>query len=1247
MMNTGKISSYIVNTKEYHSECSGKYHYDICVGLLITACDPMIVQQVFEMECVLTNFDDLFALDSISAFVLVLEAGAVCHHIQYQQLRRLNFEESFAPVARLGSISSDFRAARAHKFYVAQPEVSLTQQGSPESSKAKESDNSPDASNSESSSSCSETFKPFDNYVPVTERVLHEEAIASYADLKWSIKDFHATTFQKYKNTNVALKNYQKIITQFKFDHVEGLKRILTNLQEVQNVVKEDPALNKKVFEAAEAYTKNSTNLIELFTLVKNFHFLGFKTNVDSLQAVVTAKIESDFASLKTHTADIKAMMTEMFCAFKGQSFFAPSSSVPEPTLALTRVPTNVGGEFITHYNYQSFYSNIPKHQSPEEGVTELLTRLITKDGGSSHTTPKDNKGKDIARDTDDSPRKIVKALKEAYLKKEEQMQKAAQETRLIALSKPELIKMVEEVASEARVDLKALRCSKGGHEFLMKQDAEFNPFRFSDFGVTEWDELSVIIPKKKNKVVGELMESLSKKYERLKEILGELGINPTEVCAKAIHPTKMKIEDYMYQKKLYEPLAKAKPIGMKAKDWTLLDRQALGVVRLSLAKNVAYNVVKEKTTHRLIKDMFNMSEKPSASNKVYLIWQLVNTKVKEGASVADHVNEFNSILARLVSVEIKFDDEKTEAGAKSKTKGRSSRTEVGRSQRGEPIVSKDKEVNMAAEEFDDVFVCCIENTIEDLIMDSNASFHAIYCKEELERNTRKLQRLELVHTHAYGPTSAVSIGGSRYYVTFIDDSIRKCLKSDNSKEYSSQEFIEYCVENGIKMLKTVPEIPQQKGVAERMNHALNERAKSMRLHAGPPKLIWADAVNTTAYLINRRPFVPLGFHILEKEWQGKAEVGTQIQVRDMKAVGALTVEGTEVQYSPSDYYLLLSENGELESYSEALNYQHERRYYRASGCSGLTKSRMAAEVSWERRKPRVQVEEESVRIEASTKTTVLEVDSFMFDMENINKFKMQLSQEFEMKDIGSAKQILGMSIIKNKTESTLRLSHEKYIGKVLEMFNMKDVEARCQPLGYHFKLSKKQAPKTEAARQRMAKKGTLRGSQVAATPLERHLEAYPLFSRKDVVLEGSSDSDYVGYLDLGKSTKGYVFTVGHTKISWMSRIQKCVAMSTTEAEYMVVAEAGKELVWLKNFLEELDRAQTESILYYDNQSAIYLTKNLVCSKVVTTDKLKLCAASLDSDITNEQSLVLNQRERMVRAVALLKGRWFEVYKDY
>ena len=97
-----------------------------------------------------------------------------------------------------------------------------------------------------------------------------------------------------------------------------------------------------------------------------------------------------------------------------------------------------------------------------------------------------------------------------------------------------------------------------------------------------------------------------------------------------------------------------------------------------------------------------------------------------------------------------------------------------------------------------------------------------------------------------------------------------KSLISDNGGEYSSDEFKSYCAEYGIRMIKTIPETPQQNGVAERMNRTLNERAKSMRLHAGLPKMFWADAVSTAAYLINRGPSVPLGFKIPEEEWQGK-----------------------------------------------------------------------------------------------------------------------------------------------------------------------------------------------------------------------------------------------------------------------------------------------------------------------------------------------------------------------------------------
>nr|GEX54394.1 retrovirus-related Pol polyprotein from transposon TNT 1-94 [Tanacetum cinerariifolium] len=60
-------------------------------------------------------------------------------------------------------------------------------------------------------------------------------------------------------------------------------------------------------------------------------------------------------------------------------------------------------------------------------------------------------------------------------------------------------------------------------------------------------------------------------------------------------------------------------------------------------------------------------------------------------------------------------------------------------------------------------------------------------------------------------------------------------------------------------------------------------------------------------------------------------------------------------------------------------------------------------------------------------------------DMAEIKKLKRQLYQEFEMKDLGLAKQILGMSIIRDRTKGTLMLSQEKNIGKVFEKFNTKD----------------------------------------------------------------------------------------------------------------------------------------------------------------------------------------------------------------
>nr|KYP63062.1 Retrovirus-related Pol polyprotein from transposon TNT 1-94 [Cajanus cajan] len=68
-------------------------------------------------------------------------------------------------------------------------------------------------------------------------------------------------------------------------------------------------------------------------------------------------------------------------------------------------------------------------------------------------------------------------------------------------------------------------------------------------------------------------------------------------------------------------------------------------------------------------------------------------------------------------------------------------------------------------------------------------------------------------------------------------------------------------------------------------------------------------------------------------------------------------------------------------------------------------------------------------------------------------------------------------------------------------------------------------------------------------------------FSKNDVVLEGYYDANLGGCLDTRKSTTGFVFIIGGTTDSWMSQLQKSVALSTTEAKYMAISEVGKEMI--------------------------------------------------------------------------------------
>ncbi|PHT66383.1 hypothetical protein T459_30808 [Capsicum annuum] len=98
-----------------------------------------------------------------------------------------------------------------------------------------------------------------------------------------------------------------------------------------------------------------------------------------------------------------------------------------------------------------------------------------------------------------------------------------------------------------------------------------------------------------------------------------------------------------------------------------------------------------------------------------------------------------------------------------------------------------------------------------------------------------------------------------------------------------------------------------------------------------------------------------------------------------------------------------------------------------------------------------------------------------------------------------------------------------------------------------------------------------------------------------DCKLAAYFDADYAGVHDTRRSTIGYAFMLGFGEISWCSKRQPTVSLSTTEAEYRATAMTTLECTWLTQLLKDLHQPVEYAIpLYCDNQSAIRLAENPV-----------------------------------------------------
>jgi hypothetical protein len=97
----------------------------------------------------------------------------------------------------------------------------------------------------------------------------------------------------------------------------------------------------------------------------------------------------------------------------------------------------------------------------------------------------------------------------------------------------------------------------------------------------------------------------------------------------------------------------------------------------------------------------------------------------------------------------------------------------------------------------------------------------------------------------------------------------------------------------------------------------------------------------------------------------------------------------------------------------------------------------------------------------------------------------------------------------------------------------------------------------------------------------------------RDSVFTAYSDSDHAGAVDNGRSTGGYALLISGAAVSWMSKLQPLVALSTTEAEYIAAVETGKDILWMRQLLSEFGiPVHGPSEMRCDNQSSIAVTKN-------------------------------------------------------
>lgn len=282
----------------------------------------------------------------------------------------------------------------------------------------------------------------------------------------------------------------------------------------------------------------------------------------------------------------------------------------------------------------------------------------------------------------------------------------------------------------------------------------------------------------------------------------------------------------------------------------------------------------------------------------------------------------------------------------------------------------------------------------------------------------------------------------------------------------------------------------------------------------------------------------------------------------------------------------------------------------------------------------------------------IIHVDDFLIVSKNVNEIDetaTHLKTKFELIDLGLLKKYLGIEIRKN-IDGFHCMKQTNYIDNIINKFGLQDAKPSGIPLDTGYLKIRKSQPAMNNSERYQQLIGALlyvavntrpditasvtilsqfnkNPSSTDWTELKR-IVRYLKGTRCHELILGRQDKEegIIGYADADwaenrndrKSNSGYIFEFLGATISWGCRKQACVALSSTESEYIALTEACQEALWIQKLLQDILPTKPEVLIWEDNQS---------CLKMIQDKKFSNRTKHIDTkfhfikDLNNKQEI--------------------------